>query len=58
MDSGSGNAVSTERVKKLSDEIDSLTVKIKDVEEKTMDTCNKNGEDIIRIRSDMNVVKG
>jgi hypothetical protein len=45
-------------VKKLSDEIDAMNKKLKEVEEKTYDYCKQNEEDIVKLRADVAVLKG
>eukprot|EP00919_Chromeraceae_sp_WS-2016_P050908 GHVR01120662.1.p1 GENE.GHVR01120662.1~~GHVR01120662.1.p1 ORF type:complete len:125 (+),score=21.26 GHVR01120662.1:2249-2623(+) len=57
-EAGSNNPIHNDKIKKINDEIEELTKHIQNVEEKAMEACGKNEEDIVRMRSDLIVLKG
>ena len=57
-EAGSDNSISNDRLKKLSDEIDVVNRKIREVETKGIDDHRDNEQEIIKLRADINVING
>lgn len=55
---GSDATISNEKIKKLNDEIDDLTRKLKDIDKAANEKAENNERELIKLRTDVTVLKG